>query len=125
MCTPPWQWGTFGGLPVSGKGSTNSPQAPLPAKRLSMTVSLRPRLIVIPVPSGEVPAVPLGGASAWLLSCTSLCTKVQHDVSEPGHAPFCGDGASSLFSLLVSTPSWLWSNSELSISSFPPEFVPE
>ena len=42
-----------------------------------------------------------------------------------GQAPSCGEGASSLFWLLVSKPSLLWSNSEFSITSGPPEFVPE
>jgi hypothetical protein len=41
-----------------------------------------------------------------------------------GQAPFCGAG-SSAFWLLVSNPSSLWSNCEFSISSRPPELVPE
>jgi hypothetical protein len=42
-----------------------------------------------------------------------------------GQAPSWGDGESSLFWLLVSNPSLLWSNSEFSITSCPPAFVPE
>ena len=42
----------------------------------------------------------------------------------PGHAPFCGAG-SSPFWLLVSKPSWLWSNSECLTTRLPPEFEPE
>ena len=41
-----------------------------------------------------------------------------------GQAPFCGDGLSP-FSLSVSNPSSLLSNSESLITSEPPELVPE
>jgi hypothetical protein len=43
----------------------------------------------------------------------------------PGQTPSCGLGASALFWLFVSKPSLLWSNSEFSMISRPPEFVPE
>ena len=39
--------------------------------------------------------------------------------------PFCGEGQSSLFWLLVSKPSLLLSNSEFLTTNRPPELVPE
>ena len=42
-----------------------------------------------------------------------------------GQVPSCGEGASSLFWLLVTMAAWLWSHSERSRMRCPPEFVPE
>ena len=42
-----------------------------------------------------------------------------------GQAPSCGAGGSPPICVLVSKPSWLWSNSEFWTTIAPPEFVPE
>ena len=42
-----------------------------------------------------------------------------------GQAPSCGEGASSLFWLLVTMPLALWSHSESFSTSCPPALVPE
>src|SRR3954469_4255206 len=108
------------------------PHAPLFSKRLPTTVLSRPPEIDIPVPTGPAAAAPTPGTFGLLLSCTKLCVNTQHEwvwvvelVPPAGHAPSCGEGESSLFWLLVSKPSLLWSNSEFSTTRRPPEFVPE
>ena len=47
-----------GGVSLSAKGRTNMPQALLPTKVDSITVSFRPPEMVMPVPSGPSAAVP-------------------------------------------------------------------
>ncbi len=42
-----------------------------------------------------------------------------------GQSPFCGAGGSPLIWVLVSNPSWLLSNWEFSMTTAPPELVPE
>src|SRR4051794_33016224 len=108
------------------------PQAPLFEKRLLITVLLRPPEIDTPVPVGPAAALPAAGTLGLLLSWTLLCLNTQQEwvfviglVPFFGHAPSCGDGESSLFWLLVSNPSLLWSNCEFSMTRLPPEFVPE
>ena len=102
------------------------------ANVLSMTVSLRPPEIVMPVPIGPAAAVPAAGTSGLLLSWTLLCMKTQHEwvwvmglVPPSGQPPSCGGGGSPAIWVLVSRPSWLWSNSEFSMTTAPPELVPE
>src|SRR5262245_47887397 len=85
---------------------------------LPVTVSNRPPEITRPTPIGPRSAEPDEGTLGLLLSCTLLCWKTQHEtvpvgpVSESGQCPLCGDGASSLFWLLVEKPVLLLSNSE-------------
>src|SRR5581483_11864084 len=119
------------GGPLSGYGTRAIPHALLCANRLSMTVSLRPPEIVIPVPVGPAAAPPLAGTLGLLLSWTKLSMKTQHEwvwviglIRLPGQAPSWGEG-SSPFWLLVSKPSWLLSNSEFLMIRVPPEFEPE
>ncbi len=97
-----------------------------------MTVSLRPPESVMPVPIGPAAALPASGTSPLLLSCTSLWMNTQHEwvcvmglVAPSGQAPFWGGGGSPAIWVLVSTPSWLLSNCEFSITTAPPELVPE
>jgi hypothetical protein len=42
-----------------------------------------------------------------------------------GHWPSCGAGGSPMIWVLVSRPSWLSSNCEFSMTTVPPELVPE
>src|SRR6185312_17449426 len=105
------------GVPESGYGTNNVPQAPLLANVLSITVSLRPPDNVMPVPIGPAAALPACGTSGLLLSCTLLWMNAQHEwvwvmglVPLFGHAPFCGGGGSPAICVLVSTPSSLLSN---------------
>src|SRR5580698_925601 len=53
------------------------------------------------------------------------CVCVMGLVAPFGHAPSCGAGGSPPIWVLVSTPSSLLSNCEFSITTAPPEFVPE
>src|SRR5689334_18869135 len=130
--SPPRQSAIGGGLAsVSGKGTASIAHAPLCSKRLPTTVSCRPPAITIPVPTGPRSAEPAAGTFGLLLSWMKLPTKKVHDpmtgvpVTPAGHAPSCGEGASSLFWLFVEMPVLLWSNSEPAMTSRPPEFVPE
>ena len=99
---------------------------------LSMTVSLRPPETVMPVPMGPAAASPASGVLPLLLSCTLLWMNTQHEwvwvmglVPPFGQAPFWGGGGSPAIWVLVSTPSWLLSNCEFSMTMAPPELVPE
>ena len=56
-----------------------TPQALLLENRLSMTVSLRPPEIVMPVPVGPSLAFPARGTFGLLLSWTLLCMNTQHE----------------------------------------------
>ena len=98
---------------------------------LSITVSLRPPEIDIPVPTGPAAAEPAAGTLGLLLSWTSLCMNTQQECAPVtgaetpgGQAPFCGGGLSP-FWLLVSKPSSLLSNCEFLMTSRPPELEPE
>src|SRR5579884_310421 len=119
------------GGPLSGNGTRMLPHALLRTNRLSITVSLRPPEIDMPVPTGPAAAKPAPGTLGLLLSCTKLCMNTQQEwvwvirlIWWWGQAPFCGGGLSP-FWLLVSNPSSLWSNSEYFTTSRPPEFEPE
>src|ERR1700730_13047749 len=85
----------------------------------------------IPLPTGPASALPVLGTFGLLLSCTRFFVNSQQfDVpvgpfSPFGHCPFCGEGWSSLFWLLLTKPAWLLLNSEFWIVRWPPEFVPE
>src|SRR3954454_10484875 len=120
-----------GGVPVSMKGTVSMAQLLLFQNWLPMTVSNRPPEITNPTPIGPSSAEPEAGAVVSLLSCTWLWRKIQHEVvpvgpvSESGQCPLWGDGASSLFWLLVEKPVLLFSNSEFWMTSRPPELVPE
>src|SRR5436305_10358049 len=64
-------------------------------------MSLRPPEITTPVPTGAESAPPALGTFGSLLSCTEFFVNSQQlcepvgPVPPPGHAPFCGDGASA------------------------------
>src|SRR4051794_33834521 len=98
---------------------------------LPLTVSLRPPAITTPLPTGPASAEPVVGTFGLLLSCTEFLVKSQQEcvpvgpVPPFGQAPSCGEGASSLFWLLVTKPDWLLSNSEFWMTRCPPELVPE
>src|ERR1700733_5094643 len=107
------------------------PQALLLAKVLSMTVTLVAPETVWPVPGGS-PDKPAPGAWGLLLLWESLSMKTQHEwvpvkplIPPNGQAPFCGGGGPPALCALVSSPSVLSSNCECSITSVPPELVPE
>src|ERR1700728_2572176 len=128
----PEQLTPFDGVPVSGYGTKRTPQAPWFENVLSMTVSLRPPDTVMPVPIGPAAAEPAAGGSGLLLSWTSLWMNTQHEwvcviglMPLSGQSPFCGGGGSPPTWVFVSSPSWLWSNCECSMTTAPPEFVPE
>src|SRR5919108_18979 len=85
----------------------------------------------IPLPTGPVPATPVVGTFGLLLSCTrffvnsqQLCVPVGPVSPALGHTPSCGEGASSLFWLLLTKPDLLLLNSEFWIVRCPPELVP-
>ena len=99
---------------------------------LSITVSLRPPAIVMPVPMGPAAASPASGVLPLLLSCTLLWMNTQHEwvcvmglVPPWGQAPFWGGGGSPAIWESVSMPSWLLSSCEFSMTMAPPELVPE
>ncbi len=86
----------------------------------------------MPVPTGPWAAEPAAGTSALLLSCTLLFWKTQHEVVfvmslvlPSAQRPSWGGGGSPAICVLVSRPSWLWSNSEFWMMTVPPELVPE
>ena len=86
----------------------------------------------MPVPTGPAAAEPASGALGLLLSCTLLCMNTQHErvcvmglTACPGQSPFCGAGGSPPICVLVSTPSSLLSNWLFSMTTAPPELVPE
>src|SRR2546422_10533502 len=96
-----------------------------------LTMSLRPPEITTPLPTGPFPATPVVGTLGLLLSCTEffvnsqqLCVPVG-PVPPFGHSPSCGEGASSLFWLLLTKPDLLLLNSEFWMIRCPPELVPE
>src|SRR5215467_9852157 len=79
---------------------------------------------MMPVPTGGASAPP--GALALLLPWIRLSSMIVHDrVALPGQRPSCGEGASSLFIEFGATPARLSRNTELRMTSCPPEFVPE
>src|ERR1700726_273210 len=98
---------------------------------LPLTMSLRPPAMTMPVPTGAASAEPVVGTFGLLLSWTEFLVNSQHEwvpvgpVPPLGHAPSCGEGASSLFWLFVTKPDWLLSNSEFWMIRCPPAFVPE
>src|SRR5438093_12450466 len=111
---PPWQWAIGGGCPMSGYGTSRIPQAPFLYTRLPLTVSSRPPAITTPLPTGPASAEPEVGTFGLLLSCTRLLVNTQQELVPVGpfslalgHLPSCGEGASSLFWLLVTNPDWL------------------
>src|SRR5438034_8536970 len=85
-----------------------------------------------PLPTGPAPATPVVGTLGLLLSCTEFFVNSQQ-LCEPvgpvspafGHEPSWGEGASSLFWLLLTKPDLLLLNSEFWMIRCPPEFVPE
>ena len=99
--------------------------------RLPITVSWRPPASTMPVPTGPSAAVPERGTFGLLLSWMSFLRKSVQEwlpvgpLSPPGQAPSCGDGASSLFWLLVTMPQVFSSHSDFSTIRCPPELVPE
>src|ERR1700676_405040 len=99
--------------------------------RLPLTMSLRPPEITTPLPTGAASAEPVVGTFGLLLSCTEFFVNSQQEwvpvgpVPPFGHAPSCGEGASSLFWLLVMKPDLLLLNSEFCTIRWPPELVPE
>ena len=120
-----------GPMSLSGKGTNRVPHASLLVKVLSMTVSLVPPDTVMPVPTGS-PDSPAPGALGLLLSWTKLSMNTQHEwvwvmalIPPNGQAPFWGGGGSPPLWVLVSNPSLLSSNCELSKTRVPPELVPE
>ena len=108
---------------MSGKSCVTTPHAPLWMIRLSATVSYAPPEISTPVPMA--PASPEVGTFGLLLFLITLCTMKKQDVVLPGHAPFCGGGASSLFSEFGTIPARLRLNTESLMTSGPPALVPE
>src|SRR5262249_11532922 len=112
-------------------GTTSTPQAPWFWMRLALTVSLRPPARIMPVPTGPRAAEPERGTFGLLLSWMKFRLKNVHDPVPRGprcpfgQAPLCGDGASSLFWLLVEMPHVFPVHSERSTIRWPPEFVPE
>src|SRR5438270_11021981 len=85
-----------------------------------------------PLPTGPAPATPVVGTLGLLLSCTEffvnsqqLCVPVGPVSPSLGHDPSCGEGASSLFWLLLTNPDLLLLNFEFWIVRCPPELVPE
>src|ERR1700722_13532361 len=98
---------------------------------LALTASSRPPAITTPLPTGPASAEPVVGTFGLLLSCTEFFLNTQQEcvpvgpVPPPGQIPSCGEGASSLFWLLVTNPDWLLSNSEFWMIRWPPELVPE
>ncbi len=103
------------------------PQAPLWVTRFRITVSSRPPAITMPVPIGEGV---VSGVWGLLLSWTLLCSKIVQEYVPVGpvpwgQAPSWGEGASSLFWLLVTIPLAFLSHSEFFRISLPPAFVPE
>src|SRR5262245_48782081 len=129
--SPPSQCATGGGGPASGYGTTRMPHDPWFCTRLSMTVSFRPPASTMPVPTGPNAAEPAFGTFGLLLSWMKFPRKSVQECEpvgptpSPGHAPSCGEGASSLFWLLVEMPVLLSFHSESSMIRWPPEFVPE
>src|SRR5437879_905919 len=128
---PPSQCATSGGGPASGNGTTRMPHEPWFRTRLSTMVSFRPPAITIPVPTGPNAAEPALGTFGLLLSWMKFFRNTVHEcepfgpVPPPGHAPSCGDGASSLFWLFAEMPVLFSSHSDFSTMRWPPEFVPE
>src|ERR1051326_488633 len=128
---PPSQCATGGGGPGAGYGTTRMPHEPWFSPRLSMIVSFRPPASTIPVPTGPNAAEPAAGTSGLLLSWMKFPrNRVQEcepvgPTPPPGQTPSCGEGASSLFWLLVEMPVLLPFHSESSMIRWPPEFVPE
>src|ERR1700733_10515185 len=130
-CPPEPAHSPVGPGSLSGYGTNRVPQALLLAKVLSMMVSLVAPDTVIPVPGGS-PDNPAPGACGLLLLCETLSMNTQHErvlvkpLTPPyGQVPFCGGGGSPALCVLVSRPSVLSSNCECSITSVPPELVPE
>src|SRR5215469_10309987 len=77
---------------------------------------------MMPVPTGGASAPP--GALALLLPWIRLSSMIVHDrVALPGQRPSCGEGASSLFIEFGATPARLSRNTELRMTSCPPELV--
>src|SRR6202522_3079082 len=108
------------------------PQAPLSVILLSMTVSKGPPEMVIPVPTGPAAALPAEGALGLLLATKTLWMTTQQErvpviglFLPCGQRPSCGAGGSPITWVLVSRPSWLSSNLEFSMTTVPPELVPE
>src|SRR5262249_26289741 len=120
---PPWQCTPGGGVSVSGKSCVTTPHPPLWMIRLSTTESYAPPEISTPVPIA--PASPKVGTFGLLLFLITLCSMKKQDVAPPGHAPFCGGGASSLFSEFGTIPARLRLNNESLMTSGPPALVPE
>src|SRR6202023_3087071 len=111
--------GGFSSTP--GYVTTRIPHALLPEKVFSTTRSLRPAASVIPVPSSPGALDDLGDAALLLLTIRLWIITQQMSLRcAPGgglglafpfgHRPSWGAGASSLFWLVVATPSWLLSN---------------
>src|ERR1700730_13349157 len=103
------------------------PQALLPEKVFSTTRSLCPPAIVMPVPTRPGAPAEVGVAPLLLLTIRLWISTQQMFLrcapagglglfSPFGQIPSWGDGASSLFWLVVAKPSWLLLNSEFSTS---------
>src|SRR6478672_10485750 len=112
------------------------PHALLPAKVFSTTRSFRPPPSVMPVPSrpgapSEVGVPPLlfSTIRLWIITQQMFLRWAPGGgdgfFAPAGQIPSCGGGASSLFWLVVATPSSLLLNSVFSIVRWPPEFEPE
>src|SRR5438874_522248 len=96
----------------------SSPQAPLWVTVLPDGVTLVLPARIMPVPTGAPPASPLPfpGTFGLLLSWMSLFIQTVHDwvpngpVFPAGHWPICGEGKSSLFCELLTSPVLLLSH---------------
>src|SRR4051794_38768049 len=111
---PPWHGlGLFAaGASWSGRSATSSPQAPLWVTVLPASVSYVLPASTMPVPTGAPPDSPdpLPGTFGLLLSWMLLLVHTVQDwvpkapVWPGGHSPICGDGQSSLFWELLTSP---------------------
>src|SRR5262245_36208097 len=68
---------------------------------------------------------PDSGTFGLLLFMIRLCGMIKHERLVCGQRPSCGGGASSLLSEFGASPVRLRTKTEFSITSEPPELVPE
>src|SRR5438270_3604362 len=113
---PPRQCTTTSCSSAAGYGTRITPKERLLETWLPLTMSLRPPEMTTPLPTGPASAEPVVGTFGLLLSCTVFFVNSQQEcvpvgpIPPLGQAPSCGEGASSLFWLLVTKPDWLLSN---------------